>query len=126
MEIKMTTSGTASAWLDASGPRVVPLMRKAMEVTARNIKDQAQASARSIDNIHARRYPSTISYDFKPSLTHTEIEIGPTLGGQGSLGGILEEGGIHNAPQNNLTNALRSNLADFEKGMALAAEQALR
>lgn len=125
--IQFDTTGltSLSADLGRQSGKVVPLVRKALEVTARNIKEDAQKLAGSKNSIYARAYPHTISYDFKASLGGSKVEIGPTLGGQGSLGGILEEGGIHNAPQNNLTNALRNNVDDFQRGIEKAVEDSI-
>lgn len=103
---------------------VIPNVRKAVEVTARNIKDDWRDAAKRANPGHARRYPSTIDYDMQLDFDGAiGAVIGPKLGGQGSLG-FLEEagGGVRAAPQRNVDKALRNNLADFEKGILKATE----
>lgn len=95
---------------------------KALEVTARNIKDTAQEYANFHNPSHAPSYGHKISYDRTGDL---EFEIGPTLGGQGSLGGILEDGGLRNSPQNNLRDALIANQSDLVAGLGKALEDSL-
>lgn len=101
--------------------KTVTLGRKALQVTAMKVKQDAQANAKAIDQRAARHYPATISYD----LMGLRADIGPELGGQGSLGGILEEGTAKNRGQNNLTRALEANVDDFVKGATLAAVNGL-
>jgi|AntRauMFilla1563_2_1112583.scaffolds.fasta_scaffold00425_10 hypothetical protein len=101
---------------------VIPDVRKAVEVSARNIKDDWRAAAKKANPKRARFYPKTIDYDMQLNTNGViGAEIGPKLGGQGSLG-FLEEGGggVRSAPQRNVDKALRLNLADFEKGILKA------
>jgi hypothetical protein len=104
---------------------VIPKVRQAVEVTARNIKEDWRAEAKKSNRKHARGYPSSVDYDME--LGHSgEIgaEIGPDLGkNQGSFG-FLEEakGDVSAAPQGNARKALRNNLSDFEKGILKATE----
>src|SRR6218665_3435086 len=76
---------------------------KALEVTARNMKDSWRDAAEGPSGSHASRYPYAIDYDVsQPSGSRFEAEIGPSLGrGQGSLG-LLEDapGDVRSAPQN--------------------------
>lgn len=98
--------------------------RKAVEVSARKMKDDWRDNAKKSNRRgHAKRYPSAINYDLElDSDGSISAEIGPVLGGQGSLG-FLEEspGGVASAPQGNARRALRSNLKDFEQGILKAA-----
>lgn len=103
---------------------VIPNVRKAVEVSARNIKEDWRAAAKKANPNRARFYPNTIDYDMQLNTNGViGAEIGPKLGGQGSLG-FLEEagGGVRSAPQRNVDKALRLNLSDFEKGIVKATE----
>jgi hypothetical protein len=106
--------------LGAASGRVVANARRALEVTARHMKEDAAENAKGRSGGHAKRYPSSIDYD----MFGLRAEIGPNLGrAQGGLG-ILEDapGGVRAAPQGALRRAAEANLDDFERGMARAAE----
>lgn len=105
---------------------VIPRVRKAVEVTARGIKDSWRDAAKSkVDRGHAKRYPSSIDYDM---LLDTDgvigAEIGPSLTkAQGALG-FLEDapGGVRSTPQRNREKSLADNIEDFERGLLKATE----
>lgn len=104
--------------------RVIPKAAKALEITARNIKEDWRTEAKEANPEHARHYPNRVTYDMELGKDgEIGAVIGPELGGQGSLG-FLEEapGGVAAAPQGNARKALRKNLADFEKGALKATE----
>lgn len=111
-----------SADLGKAADKIRPFAHKAIEVTARNIKDEGASAAAGKNPKHARKYAPKIDYVFRDELT---ADVGPRLGGQGSLGGILEDGGIRNAPQNNLRDAMVANEEDFVRGIQKAGEDAL-
>lgn len=102
-------------------------VRKAVEVTARNVKDSWRDEAKKSDRSGSmKRYPQAISYDVKKSDGEIEAEIGPELGkGQGSFGAIEETGlkyrGVGIAPRGNARRALKANIEDFERGINKAA-----
>lgn len=113
---------TLAADIGAAKVELIPNVRKAVEVTARNIKDDWRDNAKKANRGHAKRYPSAIDYDMQLDADGViGAEIGPKLGGQGSLG-FLEDapGGIRSAPQRNVDKALRANMSDFEKGLLKA------
>lgn len=116
---------TLAAELGAAATKVVPNVRKAVEVTAHNIKEDWRDNAKRANPGHAKNYPAAIDYDLELGVDGAiGAEIGPTPGkGQGSLG-ILEEakGGVRSAPQGNARKALKSNIADFERGILKATE----
>mgnify|MGYP001002775949 CR=1 FL=1 len=129
MSISFDTSGVdrLAADFGRAAGAVVPLARKALEVTSRYVKDDAVKSAKSANPSHARAYAPLIDYEFTGAL---RSEIGPRPQGQGKLGGILEDGGspkhgVGNRPQKNLENAVRANVDDFVKGLEKAAGDAL-
>ena len=120
---------TLTADLGTVPAKVIPKARQALEVSARNIKDDWRAEAKQANGRgHAKRYPGSIDYDLILDKDGSiGAEIGPNLAKvQGSLG-ILEEspGDVASAPQGNARKALRKNLADFEKGVLKATEGVL-
>lgn len=103
-------------------------VRKAIEVSARNIKDDWKgklAGARQLGG--AQR---AITYDLKGGRgirgSQIEAEIGATLGGQGSLVGILEYGSPTLAPRGYGLKALEDTAEDFQRGLEKAIEDAER
>ena len=117
-----------AADLSDAGLKVVPFVKKAVEVTARNIKDDAQAFSSAASGIHARAYPHSIDYDMKLIDGAIGAEIGPNMGkNQGQLG-FLEEahGGVRAKPQFALRRAAKKNEADFIKGITQAGKDALK
>lgn len=110
--------------LGAVEPETIKRTRQAVEVTARHVKDDWRDEAKRANRRSARGYPSAIDYDMDLD-TDGQIgaEIGPKLGGQGSLGALEESSGEwRSAPQHNARKALRSNVADFERGILKAAK----
>lgn len=101
-------------------------IRKATQVTAHHIRDGARQAASGI--AHAPYYPRAITYDTKDlgEGVGVSAEIGPELERpQGPLGGILEDGTVNNPPYAHLGPALDRWTPDFERGLQIAAEQAL-
>lgn len=110
------------------GHRIRPFARKAVEVTARGIKDDARVVAKGASGRHAKAYPNAITYDVEDSATEITAEIGPELGrNQGTLG-FLEEGVAEQgtSPQHALRLAERANRDDFIRGLQKAAGDAAR
>jgi len=138
IEFDFSELNTLAADIGAVPDAVIPQVRQAVEITARHIKDDAQAYAAK-GPISARSYSRSIDYEMELD-TDSEIsaQIGPNLGKYGRLtrsigrkpvrGGIaaafgfVEEGGARVAPQRNLQRAERDNLADFERGILKATE----
>jgi hypothetical protein len=119
---------TLAADLGDAGVKVIPFTRKAVEVTARYIKDDWRDEAKKINSV-LNRYPSSVDYDMELDTDGLiAAEIGPNLGkAMGSFGFVEEASGdIRSAPQRNVDRALRNNLADFEKGILQAGEDALK
>lgn len=103
-------------------------IRKAVEVTARKVKDawKSDVSGSSL----APGGERAISYDLKGgnAIRGSEItaEIGPELGGAGSLVGLVEYGTPTTGPRGYGAAALERNQEDFQKGLEIALEQAER
>lgn len=105
------------------------LVSKAVEVTARNIRDHWREGASGMR--HAPAYPSSITYDMSSftgfGVTVLQAEIGPDKDRtQGALGNLIEYGSINNPPQGQGQAALEANVDDFEKGLDMALETAER
>jgi hypothetical protein len=99
--------------------------RKAVEVTARKVRDDARDRIKGHKYLPA--YPYSISYDVKTTAEGVEAEIGPDKGKtQGPLGNIIEYGTSKNAPLPHLGPALDANEADLEVGVTIAVQDALR
>ena len=105
------------------------LVRKAVEVTARNVRDHWRDAASGFR--HAPAYPSSITYDLSSfsgfGATVLQAEIGPDKERrQGALGNLIEYGSVNNPPQGQGQAALEANVDDFEKGLNMALETAER
>lgn len=88
--------------------KLLPAARKAVERCALEVKEGWRDQAAKSNPSHARRYPAKISYDMVNRVGAITAIIGPSLGGQGSLG-FLEEapGRVRSAPQRNYERPLR-------------------
>lgn len=93
-------------------------IKKAIEVTARYIKDDAKQQA---DRTGLSGYAASIDYDIEVSSGEVAAEIGPNLGkNQGSFGFIEDAtGDVRSAPQHALRDALRANEPDFFRGLEI-------
>lgn len=103
-------------------------IKKAIEVTARNVRDDwRQGAAVGFGEGYSERYASSIFYDMKYPGGAIEAEIGPELGRPGASAGFLEDapGGVLAAPQHAGRDALEANEEDFERGLEIAITQAL-
>jgi hypothetical protein len=99
-------------------------VRKALEVTARHVKDDWRKPLQQSEMIP--RGASTVSYEFTDNPEGVAVEIGPTYRGKGShwvggLVGYLEYGTPSASPTGYGHAALQKNEADFIKGLEIAA-----
>lgn len=121
-------------------------MQKAIEVTARNVKDTWRDNARGM--AHAPAFPSSITYDvgvgYDQSIGQAaasvisggissarsstlRAEIGPDKDRpQGALGNLIEYGSVNNSPMGLGHGALQANEGDFERGIDRAVDDALK
>ncbi|MGW8430934.1 hypothetical protein ACWGJ9_07395 [Curtobacterium citreum] len=105
-----------------------PKLRQAIEVTSRKIKDQIKSDYNGSRNLpHAG---GSISYDIEGTGsnqygTQLESEIGPVLGGQGSVVGIVDEGTSKTPGKKRIPKALADNAEDFDIGIQRAIDDAL-
>lgn len=105
--------------LRSVGPKAARYVAKAVEVTARHVKDDWRDAA---ERTGLYPYSSDIDYDMEIGGGVIAAEVGPTPGDAGSLG-IVEDapGGVRSRPQHAGRSALRANEDDFERGVLLAA-----
>lgn len=104
-------------------------IRKAVQRSAHVVRDGWRSRAEGM--AHAPAFPSSITYDLKGfqgfGATVLEAEIGPDKGRpQGALGNLIEFGSRNNAPQGLGQAALHSAEADFERGIDMAIDDAMK
>lgn len=100
--------------------RTRPFARKAVEFTARNVKDDWRKGARRTG---LGGYAASVDYDITMGMSSTiEAEIGPNLGKKQGALGLVEDapGGVRSAPQHAGRDALDKNLEDFYEGLEKA------
>lgn len=99
---------------------------KAIEVSARGVKDDWRNVSRGLSGRHARGYPFKITYDIENVGDGVIAEIGPQQEGQGKFG-FLEEGVASQgtSPQHAARLAVKGNTDDFIRGLLKAATDSL-
>lgn len=98
-------------------------IRKAIEVTARNVRDDWRQGAEvGRGDGYSGRYASSIFYDINFPGGAIEAEVGPELGRPGGSAGFLEDanGGVTASPQHAGRDALEANEEDFVRGLEIA------
>lgn len=114
-----------AADLTAAPQDLLKNVRKAIEVTARNVKDDWRQGAER-RSLHG--YAASIDYDLNYPGGAIEAEIGPNHGrNQGQLGLVEDANGeITSKPQHAGRDAKRANEADFHRGLEIALYDATR
>lgn len=104
---------------------IYPNVRKAVEVTSRNIKDAAKRNAAEVLGEHVRHQASTYQYEIeRVGAGIVEGRIGPVKGWkQAAI--PLEYGTPYTAPKPALEPALEANIEDFIHGLNLAVKDSL-
>jgi len=101
-------------------------IRKAVTVSARNVKDAWREKLR--DSRGLPLASSSIAYELKGGYairgSTITAEIAPRLGGQGSLVFITEFGSLATSPRGYGRAALQETQEDFADGLAKAIEDA--
>lgn len=130
VEFDTTEMGSLIADLEQADRTVVRNLRKAVEVSARNVKDAwSKKAARS----GLKGYAASVDYTVKRNAAFggasVDAEIGPNLSRRRKLAafGFVEEGGggVRSAPQHAGREALKETEADFVKGVGIAAGEAM-
>jgi len=102
-----------------------PLLRKAVEVTSGKIKSSWRDRLKGSATLPG--LPGAVSYDIEATGTTLAAEIGfDKSKPQGPLGNISEYGTPKVAPRGFGHAALQENADDFEKGIEIAIDQALK
>lgn len=102
-------------------------VKKAIEVTARNVKDDWRQGA-TVSRGYASSYAAAVNYTIKYPGGAIEAEVGPSLGKTpGASAGFLEDapGGVLAAPQHAGRDALEANEDDFVRGLEIAITEAV-
>lgn len=110
---------------------------KALEVSARRVRDDWRQNATGL--AHAPAFPYSITYDVGSTsgalrgllggagAQDLMAEIGPEKGrAQGALGNLIEFGSVNNPPMGLGHGALQLNEPDFEQGIDRAIADGLR
>jgi hypothetical protein len=103
-------------------------VRKAVEVTARYVRDDWREPLKGSQYVPAGAYSVTYDVTGGAGLRGDAIvaEIGPELArNQASIVGILEMGTPTTGPRGFGLAALQKNQGDFERGLAIAIEEAI-
>jgi hypothetical protein len=121
----MSELSDLAADLRSAGAGARPFVRKALEVTARNIKDDWADGAKrtGLDG-----YAASIDYDISEGPFRVVAEVGPNpdRNKQGVLGAVEDaDGGWKSQPQHAGRDALEANEEDFYDGLAKAAADAI-
>lgn len=97
-------------------------LRKAIVVSARNVKDQI-----SSEYSGARQLPAaagSISYDLEDD--GLSADVGPELGGQGSLVGMVDNGTVNSPGKKRIPKALADETPGLERGISIAIADGLK
>jgi hypothetical protein len=121
-----------AADLGAAPKNVGPNVRKALEVTARKVKDSARDAVRG--RRHWKQAARSIDYELKGfqgfGVSVLEAEIGYNKESSGNLGNLMEFGapGSKNRlrPGRELQTSLQKNRDDFVKGLGIAVDDSLK
>lgn len=111
--------------LTAAPVEARPFIRKALQFTAHNIRDEWREDA---NRRGLSAYAASVGYDTKEKATVIEAEIGPTPGRRQASFGFVEDanGGVRSAPQHAGRDALKNNEPDFINGLEKALADGLR
>lgn len=102
--------------LSGAGLRATLRAERLLDATGERIRDDARAFAPGANGGPARHYPKSITHELLIEGGIPIAEVGPEKGGQGSLGGIFEDGTATSPPQKHLGPAL-------DRAVPLFAEQ---
>jgi len=98
---------------------------KAVEVNARNVNDTWRDKLKGSATLPG--LPYALSYELSESSSGVDAEIGFDKGRrQGALGNISEYGTPKTAPRGFGLASLNENQEDFERGIEIAIDQALK
>ncbi|HEY9474268.1 MAG TPA: hypothetical protein VIS06_10505 [Mycobacteriales bacterium] len=119
-DFEITADGLSAlnAAIISAAEDALPDTRKALQVNAQKVRDDARRFASGLR--HAPLYPYAITYDTRVGVGWAEAVIGPDKDRpQGALGNILEYGTTKNPPYAHLGPALDRNTPDLVRGLGL-------
>lgn len=103
----------------------LPNVKKAVQVTANNVKTAWRGKLQGSSTLPA--LPYAVSYDVKADRGGVEGEVGFDKGKpQGPLGNISEFGTMNNPPRGFGLASLEENQADFVRGIETAIDDTLK
>ncbi len=123
IEIDTTDVKLLGAHLEKVYDTLTVPLGKAVQESGKRLQTDARTRARAIGG-HAKGYPSKITTEFKPGRSPS-VEVGPILGGMGSLGGILEFGSPTSGPHPHLHPAFDEEVPKFDEAVIKVAGEAL-
>ncbi len=109
---------------DDVGPNLRDNLRKAVEITARHIKDDAKANLRGMGFVYVPHLPVAIEYQMSGNRYYVAAKIN-AKGKQARLIGVIEYGSPTSAPHPFLMPAALTNRADFLKGVRQAIKDSI-
>jgi hypothetical protein len=108
-------------------PNVRENLRKAVEITARNIKDDARNNLKGLSTpsiSHIPMLPATIEYQMEGNRYYVAAKVN-AKGRQARFIGVIEYGSPTSAPHPFLMPAALFNRDDFLKGVRQAVKDAI-
>jgi hypothetical protein len=127
MEIKVRGLQAVIRRFEGVEPLMRENLRKAVEITARHIKDDAKANLRPMANFgfsHVPKLPAAIKYQMEGNRYYVAAKIN-AKGEQARFVGIIEYGSPTSAPHPFLMPAALLNRADFLKGVRQAVKDSI-
>lgn len=128
MQIKVRGLQAVVKRLEGVDPALRENLRKAVEITARHIKDDAKANLKPIATpgvSHIKHLPAAIKYQMEGNRYYVAAKIG-AKGKQARLIGVIEYGSPTSAPHPFLMPAALFNRADFLKGVRQAVKDSIK
>jgi hypothetical protein len=128
MQIKVRGLQAVVKRLEGVEPLMRENLRKAVEITARHIKDDARENLRPMATPHVSHVwhlPSAIKYHMEGNRYYVAAKINAT-GKQARLIGVIEYGSPTSAPHPFLMPAALFNRADFLKGVRQAVKDSIK
>ncbi|HEX9229423.1 MAG TPA: hypothetical protein VF885_22725 [Arthrobacter sp.] len=114
--------------LDAVEPLLRENLRKAVEISARHIKDDAKQNLQGMVTqgiSHVWKLPAAMAYHMEGNRYYVAAKVRAN-GEQGRQVGIIEYGSPTSAPHPFLMPAALLNRADFLKGVRLAVKDSIK
>lgn len=109
---------------DGVEPKLRDNLRKAVEITARHIKDDAKANLRGMGFVYVPHLPATIKYEMSGNRYYVAASV-HAKGKQARLIGVIEYGSPTSAPHPFLMPAALMNRADFLRGVREAIKDSV-